>query len=737
MRRGRGNVRPVAGTAREQRFPQALAPEYAPVDERTCAEQMAFALEFSRLLVYYDDSNQPSGTWLPFFERDLSFLLARIITTDFRAEHYRSSALQRAAREGRVDTREILKAIYQVASRLDHWYRWAAHIAEKDLADNRLRMTLQSIIQTDLSQYLGANIDDILKKLPLASGEETWSTYWKRRESQLDETWRNVPPDIALFAPTPHADPVDGLLAILRAMHQANHRLRDVATSYLEQELNHRSNHPPHTTLYIAFAKLLDMLRGRINTLTGRHLDFYYRDVLGLAERGSSPDHAHLSFALAPQVDEYLLPAGTRLAAGKGPDGSVREYATDADLFINQARIESIKSVYLVRDHLQTSSHAPQRVMNVLALPVCNSEDGNGAPLVNPAQGWPTFGVSEVQSESNGRLQLNAELGFIVASPVLLLEEGERHVTISIAFAGEDSFGAALQAYRNAAGDLLDQPAPIELLLADAFQLSLSGEKGWMAVTRASYRRHPVVGTNMEIEFTLPASNLPIVANPALAPEPQRAQWPMLKLALNPLARIFAYSFFKDLMVQTIDIRVNVRGAKKMQLRNDAGLLSSAQPFSVFSPVPVQGSYLLLSHPELTVKQVDHVAIVLTWFNLPKPPSSLASYYEAYNLGISDESFKIRLSVSQPGRWIAPSAGHDLFPLFARDFERSGVLPTTAMAVDIPELAKPPAAPPGPELLTETRAPRGCIRLELVEPEFAFGHNVFPRIMADAAAANA
>src|SRR6185369_1703100 len=147
-----GNLKPVAGTARAQRFPAPLAPEYARVDDRTSADQMSFALEFARLLVYYDDSNRPSGTWAGFFERDLAFLLARIVTTDFQREHFQAISIQAAVREGRADTREILKSIYRMISRIYYWHRWARDIAEKDLSDNPFRMTLQSVIQSDLSQ---------------------------------------------------------------------------------------------------------------------------------------------------------------------------------------------------------------------------------------------------------------------------------------------------------------------------------------------------------------------------------------------------------------------------------------------------------------------------------------------------------------------------------------------------------------------------------------------------------
>jgi len=739
----RGALKPVSGSAREQRFPAPLAPEYARLDERTCADQMSFALDFAHLLVYYDNSNRPAGSWSGFFERDLAFLLARIVTTDFQREHFQAIALQVAAHEGRSDARKLLKSIFRMIHRIYQWYSWARDIEQKNLVDVPLRMTLEAVITNDLSQYLGENMRKILEALPAAPASEDWPEYWHRWESQLQQLGPVRQPDDPSFTPQTFDNPLDGLLALLQGLHHAHHELKQMAQSRLEEILGDnpvRSDHPPHAALYMAFAKLLGLLRGKMNGLSEKHLDFYYRRVLGFTERNSSPDIAHLSFEIAPQLREYILPAGTRVAGGNDPGGALREYATDADLFINHAQIASLKALYLLHDRFATSPHFPERVINLLALPKCDSQDGMGAPLLDPAAGWPVYGIDETAGSPAAPAQLNAELGFILASSVLQLREGERTVTLSIAFADPNSLGLAVQKYQEVAADILDQPPALELLLQDAFLIWVSGEKGWIPITSASFRRHAVVGSAMEIEFTLQPTDPSVVANPALAPDPEHAQWPMVKLALNPFARIFAYTFFQDLFIESVDIRVSVRGLRKLQLRNDVGLLSPAQPFPLFGPLPVLGSYLLLSHPELEIKRVNHVVLTLTWFNLPQPPASLASLYEGYKLEIDDETFKARLSVFNSGAWLAPANIHGLIPLFTRDFDQSGLLPTTVLGFELPQLVAPPADPPlhpVEEQLSEAQPPRGTVRLELAEPAFAFGHGVFPRLMADAVAANA
>jgi len=739
MKAKRSNLKPASGTAQVERFPLALDPAYAPVDQRECADLLAFALDFAKLLAYYDEQNQHVSDWSPFFRRDITFLLARICTTDFQREHFDAWGLETELKEGKNKTKEILKKIYQVAKRIDDWYIWAKEISDKQDEDSPLKLTLESIIEADLKRYLGQNLENILKNSAAMSGSDAWDKYWKPRETQLAEIWRKPQKDGAENTLTQYKDPADGLIAILRAFNLADRKLSEVARTYLEDSLHKRSNHPPHTALYIAFAKLMDLLRERINTVTGRHLDFYYRDVLKLSERGSTPDVAHLSFTLAPTVGTYMLPAGTRLTAGKDANGKVIEYATETDLPINRAKINSLRSIYVAKDRFADSAQDHERVVSIFASIHADSEDGQGAPLKDPAVGWPTFGLNEAIRSGSEVLPPHAELGFLISSPALLLQEGERQVKLTVTFSDATNLEAVLQTFQSTAAKILDITPEASLLLADSCLIYLSGEKGWMPVSNASFRRHAIVGTALEIEFTLEAGSPAVIANPALAPDAGPGSlWPLLKLMLNPAARIYPYSFLKSLIIETVDISVQVRGMRQVQLQNELGPLDPAQPFMIFGPSPSPGSYLLLAHRELAVKQVSHATITIGWFNLPKPPDSLTSHYRSYDLGIDDNIFKVRVSVFAANAWAAQNENQlGLFPLFTRDYSRSaGLLPISTFPIDVSALSQEAAEQDAP-MATENQAAKGSIRIELAEPAFAFGHAVYPRVMAEVATGNA
>ncbi|HTN91160.1 MAG TPA: baseplate J/gp47 family protein [Sorangium sp.] len=105
----------------------------------------------------------------------------------------------------------------------------------------------------------------------------------------------------------------------------------------------------PHFVLFLAFLQLLEKSRAELNALTGRHLDFYYRQVLRMARRPPVPDRVSLIVELASRGRQVLLPAGTRLDAGPDSLGRARIYATDRDLVVNRTQVEKVSSLFIDR----------------------------------------------------------------------------------------------------------------------------------------------------------------------------------------------------------------------------------------------------------------------------------------------------------------------------------------------------------------------------------------------------
>jgi len=84
----------------------------------------------------------------------------------------------------------------------------------------------------------------------------------------------------------------------------------------------------------------------RQNTLTGRHLDFYYREILRLREKPPMPGRAHMVVELAKQAPDHQIDAGEPFKAGKDGKGNPAFFASVRDVALNQASVASLMSVY-------------------------------------------------------------------------------------------------------------------------------------------------------------------------------------------------------------------------------------------------------------------------------------------------------------------------------------------------------------------------------------------------------
>ncbi|MES2554629.1 MAG: baseplate J/gp47 family protein [Bacteroidota bacterium] len=102
----------------------------------------------------------------------------------------------------------------------------------------------------------------------------------------------------------------------------------------------------PHLALFVTFLKLLGTVQQQMNGMSKRHLDYFYRQVLGLSERKPVPDVVNVIINLADDVQDYQLEKGTLLSAGRDSLGQELIYSIDEDTMINRSQVEEIRNVY-------------------------------------------------------------------------------------------------------------------------------------------------------------------------------------------------------------------------------------------------------------------------------------------------------------------------------------------------------------------------------------------------------
>jgi hypothetical protein len=108
----------------------------------------------------------------------------------------------------------------------------------------------------------------------------------------------------------------------------------------------------PHLVLFLTFLQLLEPIREQLNGFTGRHLDYYYRQVLGMSTAKAVPDLAHVIVSLAENVDQLFLPQGTALLAGKDSLGKNLVYRVVKSTGISRARLQRSAKLFVDKERL-------------------------------------------------------------------------------------------------------------------------------------------------------------------------------------------------------------------------------------------------------------------------------------------------------------------------------------------------------------------------------------------------
>ncbi len=348
----------------------------------------------------------------------------------------------------------------------------------------------------------------------------------------------------------------------------------------------------PHLALFLSFLKLMKFPQEQINVFTKRHLDFYYKKVLQLSQQPAVPDRVHLIFELAKNATEEIVKEDSVLDAGKDGNGKPLRYVTSEEIVVNTAQVALLKSIY----------HKVGSVVRYAEK--TNSADGLGTEFKEDHPKWQAFGDENWPS---------AQLGFALASSVLLLKEGTRKITVSLNLNFPDA-----------------KSLPSQTKLQSQLKIFLTGEKDWIQATNLQVTAAPDSATGkLEFSVTIDAAQKAIVPyNSGIHKERLNTNLPVLRVLINT-GESDGYEVYAALVKATLTeatIKVNVTEAKDLLLENDNGKLDPSKPFFPFGPVPVKGSNFFIGSSEIFQKVWSKITLNINWKEVP----DLMNHYKAY-----------------------------------------------------------------------------------------------------------
>lgn len=666
------------GTSQQQRELAAFKAGYVAIEERDYADWIVFASEFAAYLNYYGADNEVAGNWKPFFESDVSAVLGAVAIQDI--DEYRRAVSDRfAILKGDESAsnitlkRETLGSLFGAMMTICRAFDDKIAIIPPDISlkstiQNLIKVKLQPALRKLLSYYKGGKTLNLIKDkdvpdwkvlgLPVLKTQGRisggLSGLWIKDADSWEAYYEGIAEDQSIYG-----EPLWNNHRKIN--HIANHnlfsglfdqfllsyaRVIKEAESSLLSTLSNHNTHLPHYALFLSFLKLFRFAKQHSNTLTKRHLDFYYKEVLQLFPKKAVGNKAHIIAELARQTETWLLKKGSLLKAGKDSLGKEVSYALERDVVFNKAKVARMMTLY--RGTAADNIVPVANLGRLFAAPVSNSADGLGAPLETADKEWHPFVSKRYAEGALAAVNMpRAAVGLAVASHYLFLTEGER--TVSVKFAAV--FSAAQLAALNQ---------------ADCY---LTTEKEWVRVTGISWTTGVITNTTTVaavLNFTL-AGDVPAITNyvPKVHGGTFNTSLPVLKVLLkNDDSAPYTYDLLKDVVISKVEVEVKVGlnatdavtsgGLKNLYLSNDIGVLDPSKPFLPFGPAPLKGNSFLIGNEEVFKKKNAKVLFRVEWKGLPQEAYEIDyndGVFDYANTAYVDENPKVNSFTLQQGTW--------------------------------------------------------------------------------------
>lgn len=717
----------------------ALHEGYFHLDEMQPADLLAMACEFAGIVKFYNMDNVHDGDWKFYFSADETLLISRILSTDTSAavaafDRWWSLAPEMGAGAGSKKWQASQLPVASLASLINGWFMALEAVSNE--TGQKLRVLIADVIE-----QLRANDPDLIHLLAQAGDG-----------LQLHPVWSG-----AGLAPTAGAISKATVRSNFYAFVKAVEMIKKEAFLRLPESLKSQ-HHDPAIGLLIAFVQLFQRLKKKLNRFTQNYLDFYYDKILKSVPQPAIPDKTCLVFEINAPDGEVRIARQTEFLAGLDVDKRDIIYLSDEELSVNDARVCSLQTVFF--EHNRYSS--PENLLG----------DDEGASQAGGNRCWPTNAwINRVPLSTSssapdhvhaqplfgaqkhpGRLFEDARLGFALSSNVLLLKEGLRNITITLQFSSNalthriDNLAAVTGADATVNDDraALHRQDMFFKAFRNMFRIAVTCENGWFEVQDYVPLYTATGGIHtLQFEFELSPEA------PAVTPYDSRTHGeqygttaPVARFVINPGAYLYPYGMLRKLPLANVLISVDVQGCRDLVLHNNIGRISAATPFTPFGPLPRIGSYLIIGSTEMACKQLSNFSIDIEWAGLPLAAGGFNTYYRSYGVDVDNEDFLVRVSVLSRGAWgPADAKMQPVMPLF-RTVVQPGQEARIASHIQLTcdsvahQFHPSHALPPGVELEYNTSAKNGFFKFTLTSPEFAFGHDKYPHVLASTLIAN-
>jgi hypothetical protein len=677
------------------RFNKKLRPDYFKVDEKTISDFSRFASEYGKLISFFNENDRPDGDWSMFFREDPTislFLLQSFDTEKWNNEIAEVFVLFEKSKNEKQKI-EILKKIVIISSTI---FLEIEQITMNVFTYKDFQNRLIKFITNRFSHFFN---DIFLVNKFLIESHQWANPIVRNFEISFGKFWFHEASNLKLTEKYWIDTTINTVSKKLPKIIHDIEFIKEDAFSFLQNDVLNEGNVKPHIALFLTFCELYGGVQDKINTITERHLNYYYQDILKLKPLTGTFDSIFLTFVANVGSDCIQLNEGTKFIYESKNEDSIVNFILDKPLVINEGSISKVMGINVSSRSWKDS--------------FMKKSDIN-------------FELHELNFPTDSSF----EFGFEISSEYLILEEGDRRITFDFFLSRKEKLQFIEEIEKHFFSFDLEK---INSLISNSWNIFYSTKEEMLRIEEDSLNIY------FHDEFDVLKLRFDILIKKHLSPfSPleieENVNEAVLKFVLNENGFNY-YSLFRDISFSKATLNIEVIGVRDLIIQNDFGALENGLPFEPFGFSPKIGSNLYIGHKNLFLKPLKDLVINLEWNNLPFDEQGFKSYYKDYNGIENNSSFKVKISALRDKSWV-PSVNKQVLDLFTgvpsnSSLENNLLSPIRRLnEIDISALGlNYNARIIGPLENYDITTTDGFVKLELCYPEVAFGHDQYTELI--------
>ena len=726
----------------KSRILEILNPENIKIDDREVEDLIMFTLKLSKKINFYNLKNKKEGHWDGLIELDDTFLIAEILKFDLMLYDQQRLNIVRelndfsSQREKEIIFGNLFSILAKYFENINKWYVSSTrNITSVESSPIELELEqaiinkLKSVFELFVGYYLDLK-DHADYELDLEFDPSLFASIWGVKDINPIDIFA----DIDLQQP-PLSSGLKKLILLYNPVYSILYNIQLRARPLFEKSLQERSIHKAHMGLILAFFDLFKNLQLDLNSLSKKHLDYYYKNILMQEPKKVTPKKMFVYFDINQNQKSINLAADSKIIAGQYENGDNILYTSNNEINLNNTKVSELRTFFISKNNRFDYNSNFRLVSGLFSKTHCKTND-DVIKFNENEDVFSTLGEEQfLKTVTNQTMDL-ANVGFAISSATLRLAKSTRVINFKIQFTPN-----SIKTLTNLIIDIsnhrrLSEEEIFSEIFDQMFLINYTNEEGWESVEDYTII-YPEDWSEGEIKVQVVLDKRkPSVDNyhEAIHEKNYNVDFPIFEFLLNSGDFYHSYSFLAGMELSKIEIDVKVEGLNKLTAINKQGNVDLNSEFEILGAAPTKGTSITIGSNELFCKPISKLSLRWEYKNLPVESEDLKEYFENYNREIDNYSFKLKLSALSDFTYQRIGSEDPQFEMFQLDEEAKIKTSFEIKDIDVSKFQLKPKYDLEYESVEEysKESETGFLKLTLTEPKIGFGFDVFTSIYNEA-----